>query len=78
MLLSVTRFEDLRRSTLSLMPKDEDFDFQRGPRPEQPDQGAPDQSAKIAHQLGLSTDSRAPVSCLGFAVDRTQKQPVSH
>jgi alpha-ketoglutarate-dependent taurine dioxygenase len=30
--------------------KNKDFGFQRGPRPEQPDQGAPDQSAKIAHR----------------------------
>ena len=50
------------------MPKYEDFGFQRSPRPKQPDQGAPDQSAKIAHRWGLSTDSRASVSCFGFAV----------
>jgi ABC-type uncharacterized transport system substrate-binding protein len=32
------------------MAKDEVFGLQRGPRSEQPDQGAPDQSAKIAHR----------------------------
>jgi hypothetical protein len=31
------------------MPKDKDFGLLRYPWPEQPDQGAPDQSAKIAH-----------------------------
>src|SRR5262249_34655824 len=35
---------------VQLMPKYEDFGFQRSPRPEQPDQPAPDQSAKIAHR----------------------------
>jgi hypothetical protein len=34
---------------VELMPKYKDFGFQRGPRSEQPDQGAPDQSAEIAH-----------------------------
>ena len=32
------------------MPKHKEFGFQRSPRPEQPDQAAPDQSAKIAHR----------------------------
>jgi hypothetical protein len=35
---------------IELVSKNKDFGFQRGPRPEQPDQGAPDQSAKIAHR----------------------------
>jgi hypothetical protein len=35
---------------VELMPKHEDLGFQRRPRPEQPDQGAPNQPAKIAHQ----------------------------
>src|SRR5262245_55460382 len=35
---------------VELVPKHEDFGFQRSPRSEQPDQGAPDQSAKIAHR----------------------------
>jgi hypothetical protein len=35
---------------VELMAKDKVFGFQRGPRPEQPDQSAPDQSAKIAHR----------------------------
>jgi hypothetical protein len=30
------------------MPKHKDFGFQRSPRAEQPDQGAPDQPAEIA------------------------------
>jgi hypothetical protein len=31
------------------MPKHDDFGFQRSPWTEQPDQGAPDQPANIAH-----------------------------
>jgi hypothetical protein len=34
----------------ALVSKNKDFDFQRSPRPEQPDQTAPDQSAKIPHR----------------------------
>src|SRR5262245_8374021 len=33
-----------------------------------PDQGAPDQSAKIAHRSNYQTDSRASVRWFGFAV----------
>jgi hypothetical protein len=33
-----------------LVSKDQDLGFQRSPRPEQSDQGAPDQPAKIAHR----------------------------
>jgi hypothetical protein len=33
-----------------LVSKDKDFGFQPSPRPEQSDQDAPDQSAKIAHR----------------------------
>jgi hypothetical protein len=35
---------------VELMAKDKVFGLQCGPRSEQPDQGAPDQSAKIAHR----------------------------
>jgi hypothetical protein len=35
---------------VELVSKHKDFGFQRCPRPEQPDQGAPDQPAKIAHR----------------------------
>src|ERR1700704_1680170 len=35
---------------IELVPKHKDFGFQRNARPEQPDQGAPDQPAKIAHR----------------------------
>src|ERR1700716_594318 len=35
---------------VELMPKHKVFGFQRSPRAEQPDQGAPDQPAKIAHR----------------------------
>jgi hypothetical protein len=35
---------------VELMSKDKDLSFQRSPRPEQSDQGAPDQPAKITHR----------------------------
>ena len=43
-------FRRLAPQDVELMPKHKDFDLQRSPRPEQPDQGAPDQPAKIAHR----------------------------
>jgi hypothetical protein len=33
-----------------LVPKNQDFFFQCSPRPEQPDQGTPEQPAQIGHQ----------------------------
>ncbi len=53
---------------VELMSKDKDLGFQRSPRPEQSDQGAPDQPAKIAYRQRVSADSRRPVSRFGFAV----------
>ena len=53
------------------MPKNQDFGFQCGPRPEQSDQDAPHQSAEIRHQKQISTDSRALVSRFRFAVGTT-------
>ena len=50
MLLRATRFGDLPPQDIELVPKHKDFGFQRVARPEQPDQGAPDQPAKIAHR----------------------------
>jgi hypothetical protein len=35
---------------IELMPKHKVFGFQRSPRPERADQGAPDQPAEIAHR----------------------------
>ena len=35
---------------VELVSKNDDFSFQCSPRPEQSDQGAPDQPAKIAHR----------------------------
>jgi len=43
----------LRRFTpqySELVPKDKDFGLQGSPRPEQPDDSTPDQSAEIAHR----------------------------
>jgi hypothetical protein len=48
--------------------KDKDLGFQRSPRPEQSDQGAPDQPAKIAHRERVSADSQSQSAGLGFAV----------
>jgi hypothetical protein len=42
-----------------LMSKDKVLGFQRSPRPEQSDQGVPDQPAKVAHRQRVSTDSRS-------------------
>jgi hypothetical protein len=49
-LLKTIRFRDLRRSNIELVPKDKDFGLQGSPRPEQPDDSTPDQSAEIAHR----------------------------
>jgi hypothetical protein len=43
-------FRGFAPQDIELVSKNEDFGFQPSPRPEQPDQGAPDQSAKIAHR----------------------------
>src|SRR3984893_10749500 len=48
------------------MSKDKDLGFQRSPRPEQSDQGAPDQPAKIAHRERVSADSRSRSAVLGL------------
>jgi hypothetical protein len=53
---------------IELVSKDEDFRFQRSPRPEQSDQGAPDQPTKIAHRERVSADSPSSVSVFRFAV----------
>jgi hypothetical protein len=42
---------------VELMSKDKVLGFQHSPRPEQSDQGAPDQPAKVAHRQRVSTDS---------------------
>src|SRR5260221_1261584 len=44
---------------VELMSKDKDLGFQRSPRLEQSDQGAPDQPAKVAHRQRVSADSRS-------------------
>jgi len=53
---------------VELVSKDKDLGFQGSPRPEQSDQGAPDQPAKIAHRERVSADSRVAVSRFRFAV----------
>jgi hypothetical protein len=42
------------------MSESKNFGLQHSPRPEQSDQDAPDQSANIAYQKEVSTDSRSP------------------
>ena len=49
-----------------LMSKDKDLGLQRSPRPEYPDQGAPDQPAKVAHRQRISTDSRSRSAVLSL------------
>jgi hypothetical protein len=43
-----------------------DLSLQRGPRPEQSDQGAPDQPANIAHRERVSADSRSRSAVLSL------------
>jgi hypothetical protein len=50
------------------MPKHKVFGFQRSPRAEQPDQGAPDQPAKIAHRWNYQPIRGRQSAVLGFAV----------
>src|SRR5260221_14482921 len=51
---------------VELVSKDKDLGFQRSPRPEQSDEGAPDQPAKIAHRERVSPDSRSRSAVLGL------------
>ena len=51
-----------------LVPKNKDFGFQRSPRPEQSNQGAPDQSAKIDLHRQTSADSLTLARGFKFAV----------
>src|SRR5207245_2702306 len=51
---------------VELMSKDEDLGLQRSSRPEESDQGAPDQPAKIAHRQRVSADSRSRSAVLGL------------
>jgi hypothetical protein len=49
-----------------LVSKDQVLGFQRSPRPEQSDQDAPDQPAKIAHRERVSADSQSQSAGLGL------------
>jgi hypothetical protein len=51
---------------VELMSKDKVLGLQRSPRPEYPNQGAPDQPAKIAHHERVSADSRSRSAVLSF------------
>jgi hypothetical protein len=51
---------------VELMAQDKVFGFQRGPRSEQPDQGAPDQSAKIAHRSDYQPIRERQSAALGL------------
>ena len=53
---------------IELVSENKDLAFQRSSRPQQSDQGAPDQPENIAHRTEGSTNSRAPVSRFGFTV----------
>jgi hypothetical protein len=51
---------------VELVSKDKDLGLQRNPGPEQSDQGAPDQPAKVAHRERVSGDSRSRSAVLGL------------
>jgi hypothetical protein len=51
---------------VELVSKNKDFGFQRSPRPEQPDQGAPDQPAKIAHRWNYQPIRERQSAVLGL------------
>jgi hypothetical protein len=51
---------------VELMSKDKDLGFQRSPRPEQSDQGVPDQPEKVAHRERVSADSRSRSAVLSL------------
>ena len=51
---------------VELMAKDKVFGFQRGPWSEHPDQGAPDQSAKIAHRSDYQPIREGQSAALGL------------
>jgi len=51
---------------VELVSKDKDLGLQRNTRPEQSNQGAPDQPAKIAHRERVSADSRPRSAVLGL------------
>jgi hypothetical protein len=48
------------------MSKDKDLGLQHSPRPEQSDQGVPDQPAEIAHRQRVLADSRSRSAILGL------------
>jgi Transposase DDE domain len=52
------------------MSKDKDLGFRRSPRPEQSDQGAPDQPAKVAHRQRVSLDSRSRSAVLSLRYEQ--------
>src|SRR6516164_2832346 len=67
--VNVAEGQSLRRFApqhVELVSKDKDLGLQRSPRPEQSDQGAPDQSAKIAHRERVSADSQSESAGLGL------------
>jgi hypothetical protein len=53
---------------VELVSKDKVLGFQRSPRPEQSDEGAPDQPAKVAHRQRVSTDSWSRSAVFEFAL----------
>jgi hypothetical protein len=51
---------------VELVSKNKDFGFQRSARPEQPNQGAPDQPAQIAHRENYQPIRRSQSAGLGL------------
>jgi hypothetical protein len=63
---------------VQLMPKHKDFGFQRGPRLEQPDQGAPGQPAKIAHRWNYRPIRGRFEFAVGTGMTRTYNKSDRH
>src|SRR5262249_29747609 len=67
--VNVAERQSLRRfapQDVDLVSKGKDLGLQLSPRPEQSDQGAPDQPAKITHAERVSADSRSRSAVLGL------------
>src|SRR5208282_4946106 len=65
---------------IQLVPQHNDLGLQRCPRPEQPNESAPDQLAEIDHWPRALTDSSVMASRIGFpvATPRRKQNPVVH
>src|SRR5476651_1933576 len=56
---------------VNLMPKDQDLNYQRSSRPEQPDQRRPNKAARFPHRTEGLRDSASDVSLIRFTTGTT-------